>query len=142
MNELVNKLVMVHPRLTHDPVNQQGNVGIIAHVVPENDEIFVRFEDRTIGLYSKDALLIMKPPAFIFDQYSSGSLHFTYQELQTIKQVHQLVQSNENQLHRKAIKMLSQNEAAMDACMLSLQDWVDRGMAEFWNQGRNTGRTR
>lgn len=60
MENLTGTVVLVHPELMNDPVNRQGQVGIVASADIANDEVFVAFGKGPLGLYSADALLVPK----------------------------------------------------------------------------------
>src|SRR4051812_11804232 len=59
-DELTGMLVLVHPELSEDPANKQGQVGMISGAQLENDDVFVSFGKGEQALYSTDALLVFK----------------------------------------------------------------------------------
>lgn len=73
MNELRDKVVMVHPTLTHNPVNMQGHMAKIISVDAAKDEVMVRFKNQMLGLYEANALLILIPGMEILDKLRSDS---------------------------------------------------------------------
>jgi hypothetical protein len=46
MYELLDKVVMVHPTLTHDPVHMQGHTGTIYNLDVEKDECWSNIKIR------------------------------------------------------------------------------------------------
>jgi hypothetical protein len=54
--------VLVNHQLTDDPVYRQGEIGVITAAILNTDEFFVGFDDGQVGLYSADALLLLKQP--------------------------------------------------------------------------------
>lgn len=61
-DDLTGTLVLVHPELTEDPVNKQGQMGMIMFAETEKDDIYVTFGKNERALYSSDALLVFKNP--------------------------------------------------------------------------------
>src|SRR5690606_11421171 len=68
MEQIVNQTVMVHPDLTIDPVNMQGQPGTITHLVDDESSAYVRFNNGVIGLYGTDALLMLIPAEILLDK--------------------------------------------------------------------------
>ena len=68
MENLEGTVVMVHPGLTSDPVNMQGHMGTITHLVSEGRLAYVKFKNNAIGLYNTDALLMLIPPELLVDK--------------------------------------------------------------------------
>ncbi|WP_316738475.1 hypothetical protein [Pedobacter aquatilis] len=60
MENITGNLVLVHPELTSDPVNKQGQVGVIMSADVASDRIAVSFGNAKLGMYSADALMVLK----------------------------------------------------------------------------------
>lgn len=60
MQNLTGSLVLVHPELTSDPVSRQGHVGVIVGADLKSDSIAVSFGAAKLGVYSSDALMVLK----------------------------------------------------------------------------------
>jgi len=65
-------VVMVHPDLEGDPINKQGQIGVITAAILNTDEFYVGFENGEVGLYGASALLAFKPLEEI-DEYLLGN---------------------------------------------------------------------
>lgn len=142
MDELVSKVVMVHSNLTQNPANRQGQTGRIMNIVHESDEVFVRFEDNTIGLYSSDALLLIKPASLILDRIRSAIHGIDYldrKDISTVLDVYVL--QAEGQI-TEALELAISNETVRIASIVFVDDWVDRGYNDRKDTGQGTGISR
>ncbi len=63
--ELTGTVVLVHPNLLNDPFDKKNQVGVIISADLENDDVMVGFSDKSEGLFSTDALLVLKDVADI-----------------------------------------------------------------------------
>jgi hypothetical protein len=64
--DLTGTLVLVHPELKDDPVNKQGQTGMLLYLDTEKDDVYVTFGKGQQALYSSDALLVFKTPQEIY----------------------------------------------------------------------------
>ena len=65
-NELQGSWVLVNPYLDDDPMQKQGQLGLITDLDLDNDDVYVSFSKGEQGLYSTAVLLVLKPPAEIY----------------------------------------------------------------------------
>lgn len=142
MDQLINTPVMVHPELTHDPVNQQCNIGTISHVVYENDEVYVRFKEDITGVYSADALLLLQPPNLILANLKAGIEAMDRRDIIELLNVYLLQKSGRPDAIEEAMYMPVFNEALWDKALISLQDWIDRGLSQDRKADGNTNISR
>lgn len=140
MDELINKPVMVHPELTHDPVNQQRNIGLITNIVYENDEIYVRFKEDVTGIYSADALLLLLPPQQILENLRAGISEMERSDIVELLNIYLLQESGQTEAIQEAMYMPIFNDALWDRALISLQDWIDQGLSN--GQTNNPGISR
>lgn len=61
MKNYINETVKVHPNLLYDAAYKQGEMGNILSMDLQSDSVLVKFEDDSIGHYSANALLVLKP---------------------------------------------------------------------------------
>lgn len=142
MDELVGKEVMVHPNLTQDPALKQGQTGSIKNIVRENDEVYVRFEDNTVALYSSDALLLLKPASLILESLRSGIYGIDYLDSKDIIGILDTYVLQASGHIKEALQLAVGNETVRIASIVFLDDWIDRGYMEEHDrgQGSNLGR--
>ena len=70
---LTGSLVLVHPELANDPLNKQGQVGVLTYP-REFNEMYVSFPGGGEGTYDADKLLKLKDKQAIFeDLMKNGS---------------------------------------------------------------------
>jgi hypothetical protein len=129
MDQLINTPVMVHPELTHDPVNQQRNIGLINHIVYENDEVYVRFKPDITGVYSADALLLLRPPAQILASLKAGIEAMDRRDIIELLNIYLLQESGQPDAIQEAMYMPIFNDALWEKALISLQDWIDQGLS-------------
>lgn len=142
MDELVDKVVMVHPNLTQDPANRQGQTGKITNVVHENDEVFVRFDDNSVGLYSSDALLLLKPASLILESLRSAIYGLDYLDSRDIVGILDVYALQASGQIKEALELAISNETVRIASIVFLDDWIDRGYTDEQDRGQspNIGR--
>lgn len=142
MDELVDKVVMVHPNLTQDPANRQGQTGRITNIVHENDEVFVRFEDNAIGLYSSDALLLIKPASLILESLRSAIHGIDYLDRKDIVGILDVYALQAEGQIKEALELAISNETVRIASIVFVDDWIDRGYTDRKDPGQGTGISR
>jgi len=142
MDELVDKVVMVHPNLTQDPANRQGQTGTITNVVHENDEVFVRFDDNGIGLYSSDALFLLKPASLILESLRSAIYGIDYLDSKDIVGILDVYALQASGQIKEALELAISNETVRIASIVFVDDWIDRGYTDEKDRGQspNIGR--
>jgi len=125
MIDLKNKVVMVHPALTQDPVNMQGHMGKIELIDFGNDEIVVRFKNQMIGLYSADALLMLAPGLEILDKVRVDSEEFDRYDFLDLLNVYLMDAGEYESNRREALEMALGNQALASSVVLLVQDYID-----------------
>jgi hypothetical protein len=125
MNELRDKVVMVHPTLTHDPVNMQGHMAKIISVDTAKDEVMVRFKNQMLGLYEANALLMLIPGMEILDKLRSDSEDMERYDLLDILGIYLLDAAGAEKYKREALDMAMSRATLMHATVISVQDYID-----------------
>lgn len=132
MKELRDKVVMVHPTLTYDPVHMQGHMGTIVHVDTGKDEVLVRFKNQMLGLYSSDALLMLAPGLEILDKLRQDlHEHIDGEDVLDILGIYLLDATGNLDYQKEALDQATSRAKLMFATVLSVQDyieihWIDR----------------
>lgn len=126
MYELLDKVVMVHPTLTHDPVHMQGHMGTIYNLDVAKDEVLVKFKNQMIGLYSTDALLMLVPGEEILDKLRAH-LHeeIDGQDVIDILGLYLLDATGELNYRKEALDLAMSRSNLMFATVVSVQDYID-----------------
>ena len=119
---------MVHPTLAHDPMDKQGEVGTISHIIQELDEIYVHFPTGQLGLYSSDALLMLIPGPFIIDKLRSEHPGLQPADLLAILEIYLLQSTGELKFQQMAMQIALSNAQLFFATVVSLKDWIDLGL--------------
>ncbi len=138
MNELRDKVVMVHPTLTHDPVNMQGHMAKIISVDAAKDEVMVRFKNQMLGLYEANALLMLIPGMEILDKLRSDSEDLDRYDLVDVLGIYLLDATCEDKYQREALDMATSRADLMFATVISVQDYLDLKR----DLGEDVGQTR
>lgn len=126
MNELRDKVVMVHPTLTHDPVNMQGHMGTIVNINTEKDEVLVRFKNQMLGLYGMDALLMLAPGLEIIDKLRAHvDEELSGQDILDILGIYLLDATGKPEYQKEALDMAVRRATLMFATVVSVEDYVD-----------------
>lgn len=136
MDDLIGKVVMVHPTLTYDPVKMQGETGTITHINPESDDVYVRFQNGKLGLYSADALLILTPARELIENLRDENSTLDRSDILEIFQIY-LLQASENfEYEKEALEMAVAKPGIYFAIIRPLHDWIIRNQN---NQDQFTG---
>lgn len=122
MEDLTGHLVMVHPNLTSDPVNQQGEIGIITSANLEKDEVYVGFGTNKLGLYSTDALLVLKPHQELYRDLLTQVKNLETPDFKTLMEISLLQEKGGVSHLRDAMELASSNEKTLAFSTISLQD--------------------
>lgn len=122
MENLTGTVVLVHPELMNDPVNRQGQVGIVASADLANDEVFVGFGKGPLGLYSVDALLALKPHNEIYKHLLNHVQDLDQQDFKTMLRISMLLESGSPKQIKDAMELAITSYQTLSNSTISLQD--------------------
>lgn len=122
MEDLTGNLVMVHPKLENDPVNRQAQVGIITSVDLAKDEVYVGFGNSPLGLYSTDALLVLKPHNEMYTDILTHIKEMDTPDFKTLMEITLLQEKSSVNYLRDAMELAATNERTLAYSTVSLQD--------------------
>lgn len=122
MEDLTGNLVMVHPKLENDPVNRQAQVGIIISADLAKDEVYVGFGNSPLGLYSTDALLVLKPHNELYNDILTHIKEMDTPDFKTLMEITLLQEKSSVNYLRDAMELAATNERTLAYSTVSLQD--------------------
>ena len=122
MEELTGNLVMVHPKLTNDPVQRQGQLGVITSADLAKDEIYVGFGSSPLGLYSYDALLVLKPNNELYEDILTHIKEMNTPDFKTLMEITLLQEKNSVDYLREAMELAATNERTLEYSTVTLQN--------------------
>nr|WP_068891004.1 hypothetical protein [Pedobacter panaciterrae] len=122
MEDLTGNLVMVHPKLENDPVNRQAQVGIITSADLAKDEVYVGFGNSPLGLYSTDALLVLKPHNELYNDILTHIKEMDTPDFKTLMEITLLQEKSSVNYLRDAMELAATNERTLAYSTVSLQD--------------------
>lgn len=122
MEELIGHLVMVHPNLKNDPVQRQGEIGIITSVDLAKDEVYVGFGNNPLGLYSTDALLMLRHSNVIYGDILTHIKELETPDFKTLMEITLLQDKNSVSYLRDAMELAATNEKTLAYSMVSMQE--------------------
>lgn len=137
MEELTGHLVMVHPSLKNDPVQRQGQVGVITSTDLAKDEVYVGFGNSPLGLYSTDALLVLKSHNVIYEKILAHIKEMDTPDFKTLMEITILQERNSVNYLRDAMELAATNERTLAYSTVSLQEKL--GLAQVENLDQNQG---
>ena len=114
--------LLVHPELKDDPINKQGQIGFITAAVLNTDEFYVGFDDHEVGLYSADALLILKASGVIHDFIHQNALKLSVDDFKDLKNIALHLDYGTLEQQRKAIKIAKENPSVGSIALMSLEE--------------------
>lgn len=121
MEDLKGRLVMIHPNLTHDPMNQQGEVGIIVLTDLTKDEVYVGLGNGNVGLYSTDALLMLKPSNVIYADIMTNFKKLDTPDFKTLMEITLLQDKSSLNYQRDAVELAATNEVVLSYSTVPMQ---------------------
>ncbi len=122
MDDLTGNLVMVHPKLENDPVNRQAQVGIITSADLAKDEVYVGFGNSPLGLYSTNALLVLKPHNDLYQDILTNIKNMDTPDFKTLMEITILQEKGSVNSLRDAMELAATNERTLAYSTVSLQD--------------------
>ncbi|HWK55719.1 MAG TPA: hypothetical protein VNQ80_00195 [Parapedobacter sp.] len=127
MEKLVGTSVMVHPELTTDPVNMQGHLGTISHVIYEDNSVYVKFKNHVIGLYDTNALLMLVPVDMAIDKLRSDidMLNMNASDVVDIMEMYQLDATGIPEVQQEALDWAVTHDKISGAVVFSVEDWIE-----------------
>jgi hypothetical protein len=134
MEELTGRLVMVNPKLEHDPIQQQGEIGIITRADLEKDEVFVGIGNQ-LGLYSTDALLMLRSPNVIYADLLTHIKELDIPDFKMLMEIVLLQEKNSFNYLKDAMELATANEKTLSYSMVSMQEAL--GVVQKESQGQD-----
>lgn len=114
---------MVHPTLTYDPAGRQGQTGTILHADEEKDELAVSFGNNQTGLYSGDALLMLKPGRDILNTLRNTGQQMDRGDYLEALRIYLLDAADEAGRH-EALRLAMTKPDLMFATVMSVQEYI------------------
>lgn len=130
MDDLTGTLVLVHPLLTHDPVGRQGQTGIITGTDLAKDEIYVGFGSASLGLYSSDALLVLKSHDKLYEEILTNIKNMTTPDFKALLEITLLQDRNTSTTLRDALDIAKTNSDVLAFSTVSLHEQLGIQLAE------------
>lgn len=125
MEDLIGTAVLVHRELTKDPVGRQGQVGMIISADVAKDEVFVGFGNNKPGLYSSDALLVLKPHQDLFKDLMANTRDLDQRDFKALLRISMLVEDGSNRSQRYALMLAMTSEQVLNYSTQSLEDKLE-----------------
>lgn len=142
MEDLTGNLVMVHPKLENDPVQRQGQVGIITSADLAKDEIYVGFGNSPLGLYSTNALLVLKPHNELYQDILTHIKDMDTPDFKTLMEITLLQEKNSVNYLRDAMELATTNDRTLAYSTISLHDKLGLVREENQQQEHTAGMSR
>lgn len=131
-DELIGKLVLVHPQLSSDPAGRAGQVGIITGADLDNDNIYVGFGKNGQGLYGTDVLLMLKSAEAIKQNLQDPQLDRKLDDYKAIFQISLLQEIRSSTANTKtAMSLALKNPNIMHHSMTTLEQLLERNRGQF-----------
>lgn len=130
MDELIGRMVIVHPALTTDPINQRGEIGIITGADLEHDTVSVGFKSNVSGYYSTNALLVLKSHRSLYQDLLTSVQRLDTRDFKTLMDIN-LIQANGSPAQlTDALQRIKSSQSLMDFATISLQESLDQNQQQ------------
>jgi len=116
--------VLVNSRLTDDPVHKQGQVGVITAAILNTNDFYVGFADNQVGLYSADALLLLKPAESIYEYIREQALRLSTDDFKDLKNIALLLDHGTKKHMLTAMELVQNNESILSATTTPLDEFI------------------
>ncbi|WDF55896.1 hypothetical protein [Mucilaginibacter sp. KACC 22063] len=116
-DDLTGTLVLVHPELTDDPVNKQGQMGMIMFAEPEKDDIYVTFGKNERALYSSNALLVFKKPGDIYQELLVNTTNLAIPDFKALHRIGMLLNNGTSKGIKEAMQLAVENPGVHSLAM-------------------------
>lgn len=121
-NELQGSLVLVNPYLDDDPMQKQGQLGMITDFDLDNDEVYVSFSKGEQGLYSTAVLQVLKPPAEIYKIALVYRVDMDTADFKDLLRITAQQDMNTRASIRNAMEIAMKNETLRTCSLVSIRD--------------------
>jgi hypothetical protein len=119
-NQLHGTLVLVRPDMEHDPVNQQGEVGVLTYVA-EDQGVFVSFRNSVEGKYDAGNLMQLKDRDQIFaERKNYGDLEI--EDYKDLYKISLLLDMGRSQDILRALEIAGKNPAVWQKTLLPVAE--------------------
>lgn len=134
-NPLIGRMVIVHPNLTTDPIQRQGEIGKVTDISSFDKEVLtVEFKDGKRGAYFSNGLLTLFPKIVIKQGLLSNQ--FSDKNRRIITSVIKLVQKKSME---EALKTAMTNDISRAFCAVNCEDWLDMKKEQRRNIRKSKG---
>lgn len=123
MNELLNRLVWVHP-IAYDPLSQLGNFGRIASIQPEKNLAIILLQNGQSEKFTCDTIFLLKPSVLLLEHIYGKNLN-NWNDRRAILDIYYLAQTGKIENIEKATEMATQNPVVADSSLVSIREWMD-----------------
>lgn len=104
-NTLLHLPVIIHPDLRTDLLHMQGAIGYISTANLKKDDFFIDFPSGKTGLYSANALLVLRAHDEVYRRVMTRHDRLDTQEFKDMMRISMLLQSAGNQHAREALQL-------------------------------------
>ena len=139
MKDLIDKPVLVHPNLTTDPADRQGQLGTVSHVSYDNEVIEVSFADGHKSLYATDALLVLKPHSELFREMMDALKQMGPQDFKTLLRISMILENGTPRQQYEALDLALVNEEVLRFATTNLSSRLELSLPNerdrLWEKG-------
>lgn len=140
--DLTGTLVLVHPELKDDPVQKQGQTGMLLYADTEKDNIYVAFGKGEQALYSSDALLVFKQPQEIYQELMTNTRELPVSDMKALYRIGMLLDNRTSEGAKEAMKIAAENPGVQGRAMVTLQEKLGLDVDIHQSQERNVQQSR
>lgn len=129
MDELIGKFAIVHPELDNDFYRNQGKIGTISAINPHSMDATIDISGIKTD-YPLETLLMLRPLHVIKKYMIRSNQYLSRQDHDNIQYIYDLVASKREKNLKEALVTGAKGFSLRNIILISLQDWVNRGLHE------------
>lgn len=120
--ELKGTYVLIHPDIRDDPHKQKGQIGMIAYADLDRDDFMISFDSGKHGLYTRDALLVLKKPEEVYQNVLTHRREMDAADFKTLLKINLYQQSATPSELKNAIELARLNGTLVKYSLMSLEE--------------------
>ena len=113
---LTGSLVLVHPNFKDDPVQKQGQVGVMTYP-RELNEMYVSFPGGGEGVYAWDTLMKLKDKQEIVRELTTNGSYMPENDFKALYKIMLLLDRGTSQATRSALEMARDNPGVWEKAL-------------------------
>ena len=129
INTTLPEYLLVDPRVNGDPLEKQGQIGLLIAAYSHENSYILRFEDGQLGVYDSESLLTLKTNDEIFAYLELKGKAIPKADFRALYNVTLFREHDTLLAQKKAMELARINETVRSASLVSLAEQLGRNVS-------------